>query len=164
MRYKKIKLTQEKYALVDTTDFEEINKFSWHYDIRRGDKTGYAFTNGKYINGKRLPKIRMHNFIFGENNVDHVNSNGLDNRRCNLRKATPNQQAYNKSVSANKKSLGCKGVSRVKDSKGIPKYWIARITANKNRIYLGIFKSHIAASRAYIKKAKELHGEFAKWK
>jgi hypothetical protein len=162
-RFKKIKLTQGKCALVDADNYERVSELKWHFYKLKKDKTGYAFSNGKYANGKRLPKVRMHVFIFGENS-DHVNGNGLDNRKNNLRKADQFQQAWNKGVNKSKKSFGCKGVSIVKDRNGVPAYWIARITIRKNRIYLGTFKNQVAATRAYIKKAKELHGEFAKWK
>lgn len=162
-RFKKIKLTQGKYALVDAEDFEWLSQWKWFYHLHPKDKTGYACTNGKYIGGKRLPKTRMHNLIFGKR-VDHINGNGLDNRRKNLREADTFQQAYNKGVQKHKKTLGCKGVSITRDHNGVQKYWIARITVRGERIYLGTFKNHIAASRAYIKAAKKYHGEFARWK
>lgn len=101
--------------------------------------------------------------ILGEP-ADHKNGNGLNNRRKNLRPANKYQQAQNKGICAHKKSKGCKGVSIVKDRNGVPAYWIARITVMGKRKYLGVFKNHVAASRAYIKAAKELHGEYARWK
>lgn len=162
-RFKKIKLTQGKYALVDAEDYEWLSQWKWFFDIRKGDKTGYAFRNTRVGEGPRR-RIRMHNEILGARNIDHANGNGIDNRKNNLRPASRSQQAFNKGVHEHKKSLGCKGVSVVKDKKGIPSYWIARITVEKKRIYLGVFKNHIAASRAYIKAAKKYHGEFARWK
>lgn len=161
--FKKIKLSQGKYALVDKQDYNWLSNWTWYFWKNPKDKTGYAFTNGKYIKGKCLKKVRMHQMILGEP-CDHKNGNGLDNRRCNLRPANKFQQAWNKGIHHHKKSKGCKGVSIVKDRNGIPAYWIARITVNKKRIYLGVFKNHIAASRAYIKAAKKYHGEFARWK
>ena len=162
-RFKKIKLTQGKYALVDAEDFEWLSQWKWSFDIRKGDKTGYAFRNTRMDEGTRR-RLRMHNEILGSSGIDHVNGNGLDNRKQNLRPATGHQQAYNKGVHSHKKSKGCKGVSIVKDRNGIPAYWIARITVKGERKYLGTFRNHIAASRAYIKAAKEFHGEFARWK
>lgn len=162
-RLKKIKLTRGKYALVDAEDFIWLSQWKWFFDIRKGDKTGYAFTNGKYVKGKRLPKVRMHNLIMGRG-VDHINGSGIDNRRKNLRKADKFQQAYNTGRKKYKKTKGCKGVSITRDRNGVQKYWIARITVNGNRIYLGTFKNHTAASRAYIKAAKKYHGEFARWR
>lgn len=160
---KKIPLSQGKYALVDDEDFDFLSQWKWFFYKAKRDKYGYAHRNSTVDEGKPRRRIRMHQQLIG-NGVDHANGNGLDNRRKNLRKADKHQQSYNKSIHSHKKSLGCKGVSIVKDKKGIPAYWIARITVKGSRIYLGTFKNHIAASRAYIKKAKELHGKFARWK
>lgn len=162
-RFKKIKLTQGKYALVDAEDLEWLSQWKWYFNTSKKSKTGYAVTNGSYVKGKRLPKIQMHSMILGEP-ADHKNGNGLDNRRKNLRSASKFEQAYNKGVHKHKKTKGCKGVSIVKNRNGVPSYWIARITVEKKRIYLGTFKNHIAASRAYVKAAKKYHGEFARWK
>lgn len=162
-QFKRIALSKGKFALVDADDYPRVSQLKWFFYKNPKDKTGYALSNGKYKNGKRLPRIRMHAFIFGQN-VDHINNNGLDNRKKNLRTANKFQQAWNKGVQKSKKSMGCKGVSIVKDRNGIPAYWIARITVERKRIYLGTFKNHILASQAYVKMAKQLHGEFAKWK
>lgn len=161
---RKIKLSQGKYALVDDADYEWLNQWKWHYDSSKRSSTGYAFRNSKYQRGKLRKKVRMHSVVLGFCGVDHINGNGLDNRRKNLRQATRTQQSYNKGVHSHKKSLGCKGVSQVKNKKGIPSYWVARITVRAKRLYLGVFKSHITASRAYIKAAKKYHGEFARWR
>lgn len=160
--FKKIKLSQGKYALVDKQDYNWLSQYRWHYIKPTHAKTGYAVTKRKILK-KQGNILRMHTLIFG-GSCDHKNGNGLDNRRSNLRKASPLQQTYNQGRKKNKKSLGCKGVSIVRNWKGVPSYWIARIAVNKKRIYLGIFKNHIAASRAYIKAAKKYHGEFARWK
>lgn len=161
-RFKKIKLTQGKYALVDAEDFEWLSQWKWYYLKQSHSSTGYAVTKQKVIKNQSNV-LRMHTLIFG-GPCDHANCNKLDNRRKNLREATARQQTYNKKQHKNKKSDGCKGVSIVRNWKGVPAYWIARITVNGNRIYLGTFKNHIAASRAYIKAAKKYHGEFARWK
>jgi hypothetical protein len=161
-KYKRIKLTKNKYALIDSSDYNWLSKYNWHYFRPPHARTGYALTKSKILKNQGNV-LRMHTLIMGFG-CDHKNNNGLDNRRLNLRKATKRQQAYNQSKRLNKKSKGCKGVSIVKNWKGIPKYWIARITVKGNRIYLGTFKNHISASRAYIKAAKKYHGEFARWK
>lgn len=161
---KKISLSQGKYALVDKKSFALLNKWKWFYHKNKKDKTGYALRNAPRDRSGKRKHIYMHHAVFGSKFIDHKNGNGLDNREINLRKANAFQQAQNKAKSKSKKSLGCKGVSIVRDKKGVPSYWIARISYGKSRVYLGVFKSHIAASRAYIKKAKELHGEFARWK
>ena len=91
--------------------------------------------------------------------VDHINCDGLDNRRINLRPATIQQQRINRKCYRNKKhAIGIKGVSKDHN------VFRARISFNKITYFLGNFKTEKEAHKAYIKKAKELHGEFAKWK
>lgn len=163
MKFKKVRLYQGQHALVDIQDYALVSAYKWSYSSCNS-RTGYA-TTIPYVNKKRKKQIKMHNLIFGGSpgTVDHINGNGLDNRRINLRLATVGQQAYNKPKSKNKKTPGCKGVSITRDRNKKPKYWIARITVSGKRIYLGTFKNHIAASRAYIKAAKKYHKEFARW-
>lgn len=88
---KKIKLSKGLFALVSDEDFERVNEFKWcashesrgtkHYAIRRVT-----------VDGKRV-KIRMHREVMGLNNesplvVDHLDGDGLDNRRENLEVVT----------------------------------------------------------------------------
>jgi hypothetical protein len=86
--------------------------------------------------------------------IDHANGNGLDNRRANLRFATPAQNAWNtrRKVSAS----GYKGVYFSKANK-----FGAAIRCNKKRIHLGCFDSPVDAAKAYDKAAKKYHGQFA---
>lgn len=163
-RFKKIKLTQGKYALVDAEDFEWLSQWKWYYWKAKHARTGYAVRNqkGMEIEGKRSG-VRMHRQILsGAELVDHINGNGLDNRRKNLRAVTHGQQVQNRPTFKNKKNSKLKGV--IKTNWEGYSYWVARIRKDGKYYYLGTFKSELAAHRAYIKKAKELHGEFARWK
>lgn len=164
VKFKKIKLTQGKYALVDVEDFAFLNQWKWFFQRNPKDKTGYAMRNGPPDASGKRGMLRMHRVLISDvASVDHVNGNGLDNRRKNLRAATLYQQATNKGACSHKKTAGCKGVSIVRDRNKVPTYWIARITVQKKRIYLGTFPTHRHATRAYIAAAKQHHGEFAKW-
>jgi len=87
--------------------------------------------------------------------IDHINGNGLDNRKANLRPATVAQNAWN-SKKRNPRS-GYKGVCFDKD-KGL---WRAAIVCNRKRIHLGYFKDKTTAAKAYDKAAKKYHGQFA---
>ncbi len=85
---KKIKLTQGLFALVDDEDYERLNQFQWHASLgSRGTKM-YAIRCIR-VDGKKI-NIRMHREILGlprefDGRVgDHLNSDGLDNRRENL--------------------------------------------------------------------------------
>lgn len=81
----KIKLTNGGFCLVDKEDFESISKFKW----RRRDETRTSYAFRVQREGKRLKYILMHRFILKPKNplqeVDHINHNGLDNRRKNIK-------------------------------------------------------------------------------
>ncbi|MHC4207804.1 MAG: HNH endonuclease, partial [Planctomycetota bacterium] len=88
--------------------------------------------------------------------VDHINGNGLDNRRANLRLATVAQNAWN-SKKRNPRS-GYKGVWFAAD-KGL---WRAAIVCHGRRIHIGYFTDKIAAARAYDAAARKYYKEFAR--
>lgn len=153
---KKIKLTQNQFALVDNEDYEELSKYKWcasklHYG-------GFIAIRGVWVNGKTI-NISMHRQIMNVPkglDIDHKNHETLDNRRCNLRKATSSQNHMN-----SRKRKGCssrfKGVSWHK----LTRKWRAYICLNGKICHLGLFINEIDAAKAYDKKAKELFGEFA---
>jgi len=85
--------------------------------------------------------------------VDHINRNVNDNRRCNLRIATHSQNRVN-SCCANR--TGYKGV-RVRPN---GKRWMAQITVNGQKQYLGNFASPLEAHKAYCLASKAMRGEF----
>ncbi len=88
---------------------------------------------------------------------DHVNRNGLDNRKANLRPATAAQNMWNRLKLRKNPASRYKGVDWIKTQKS----WRARITANGKRMYIGSFKNQLDAARAYDTEAKEYHGQFA---
>lgn len=88
--------------------------------------------------------------------TDHINSDGLDNRRSNLRNATHAQNQWNKGKSASNTS-GYKGLVWNKKNK----CWMARIRCNGKRYYLGSYRTAVEAAQAYTVAAKQLHKEYA---
>lgn len=153
---KTIPLSQGKVALVDDEDFCEVSRFKW-----------YAYTNGRRVYAYRtLNKGKsgrgmqyMHTFLMGKKKgivIDHINRNGIDNRRSNLRQCTHEQNLLNQG-----KLGGCtsiyKGVSRVGESKK----WIAYINHNKKRYRLGRFDTEEDAAIAYNTASMKFFGEFA---
>ena len=152
---KHINLTQGKIALVDDEEYEELSQHKWY--AKRGTKTFYAARDtGSRHNRKRL---RMHRVIMGAEDgqyIDHINRNGLDNRKANLRFATVSQNQHNRPHPKNSTS-GYKGISWHK----IHKRWQAHITVKGQYYWLGSFTSKIEAVEAYDKKARELVGNYA---
>ena len=90
--------------------------------------------------------------------ADHINHNGLDNRKANLRPATRAQNNYNRLAIKRKGATSkYKGVAWKKEYKK----WNAQIYFKGECIFLGYFKEEKQAAKAYDKAAKEYHGEFA---
>ncbi len=144
----KIPLTQGKCAIVDGCDYTYLNQFKWYYDNK-----GYAIRNCD-------PTIFMHRVILERMGYqdfadsDHINRNGLDNRRCNLRPATGSQNGWNTGKRKDNTS-GYKGVYWDR------KKWRARIKVNGKPIHLGLFDDIKDAARAYNEAALKYHKEFA---
>ncbi|MDD5010733.1 MAG: hypothetical protein PHQ00_01265, partial [Phycisphaerae bacterium] len=83
--FRKIWLTRQKFAIVNPEDFEMLNYYSWH--IIGSDRNFYANRYSGRINGKKK-FISMHRFIMNPPPgylVDHVDGQGLNNTRGNLR-------------------------------------------------------------------------------
>ena len=153
---KEIPLTQGKVALVDDKDYEYLNQWKWYASRRR---YWYAVRT-QYINGKPST-IFMHRLILQTPKgmeTDHINHNGLDNRRCNLRICTHTENTRHQQKQARVKSSQYKGVHWQKDIKK----WQACIRVNMKSVYLGLFTSEIGAAKTYDKAAKKYHGEFAR--
>jgi hypothetical protein len=153
-----IALTQDKVALVNDTDYEMLNKVKWCYFAKR-NHTGYAVRGVR--SGYTVKLVFMHNLIMGTKGIDHIDGNGLNNQRANLRIATKSQNAANTRVSAHKthksKSL-YKGVSwHVASNK-----WHAQIGFEGSPQNLGLFTSEVEAAKAYNAAALEYFGEFAR--
>lgn len=154
----KIPLTKNYYLIIDEKDFNLVSKHKWRADDRHKKCTVYAITD-LHINKKRTT-ISVHRLIMKPlktKQVDHVNGNGLDNRRCNLRVCTHSQNQMNKRPKLNSEHK----------FKGI--FWIQKISKWKSSIYvngkglhLGLFSSEIKAAKAYDKSAKKHFKEFAK--
>jgi len=147
-------------ALVDDDDFNELNQYKWRFVKDNGDLC-YAQTNIKSEKTRcGYTTVRMHRVILKlqyNESIDHINHNGLDNRKINLRTCNSSQNSGNRRKTKNKTSSRYKGVSLYKRNKK----WDVSIYFNYNRIYLGCFDTEELAALAYNKKAVELFGDFA---
>lgn len=152
---RKIKLTQGKYAIVDDEDYERVSQYKW-YANRIGSNIYAVRSEGGRVNRKF---IFLHRFIIDapkNSMVDHINRNGLDCRRENLRFATKSQNMRNRGPNANNSS-GFKGVSW----DGKRRKWQANITIQGKQIGLGRYETAREAAHAYDDAARKYHGEFA---
>ena len=149
---KEIILTQNQVALVDDADYEWLNKGKWY--AQRSRQTFYA---------KRLISTgykAMHRVILGlkpgdKRQCDHIDGDGLNNQRSNLRVCTHGQNQHNR------RSYG--GTSKYKGVcfERSHRKWGAYIYVNKKNIRLGSFDLESDAARCYDGAALKYFGEFA---
>ena len=156
---KEIPLTQGKVALIDDEDYGRVSKYKW-YAIRnlKNPNYWYAARSGNYVINK------LHHFIMkARNRFDHIDGNGLNNTRSNLREATQIQNSWNRrkprQLHRGKETSPFKGVSKATCKQ---EWWYSRLVHNYKEYYLGCFKTQEEAARAYDRKAVELFGEYAK--
>lgn len=152
---KKIKLRIGKFAFVDNEDFEELNKYKWH--VRKGRYTYYAVRTVP-VKG-RLVSYIMHREIIKTPKgmlTDHIDGNGLNNQRKNLRIATRTENQRNRTLQKNNTS----GICGVSWDKHYQK-WNATIKVNRRTIPLGRFKNKKEAQKVRIIATKKYFKEFA---
>lgn len=152
---KRILLTRGLYTLVDDSDYDELNSHKWH-----ALKDGNTYYAVRTVYVKRKGKtVRMHREIMqtpSEMETDHIDGNGLNNVRNNLRNCTKSQNLSNRKPNTTSSSI-FKGVSWRKASCK----FVAQIQSNGKKISLGYFKKEEDAAHAYDAAAIKYHKEFA---
>lgn len=156
---REIPLTRGKVALVDEADFARLDEWKWH--VHEGPDERYIYAGRRRRKGEG-PRgvVLMHRVILGAPAglvVDHINGDGLDNRRANLRLASIADNAHNQRLARNN-TLGVKGVWRGRR----PDRWHATIHVHGRALWLGLHRSLEEAARAYDRAAREHFGEFAR--
>ena len=148
---RKIKLSQGKYTLVDNEDYDFLNQWKWSCAKKRGLMYAYRKENGRQ-DGKTL---HMHRVVMKspeDKNIvtDHINGNGLDNRRINLRLVDFSVNSLNRSKGTNstRNRFGA-GVNK----KG--KKFVAQICILSKNRHIGTFDTKEEAQKAYLKAQKK---------
>ena len=143
-----ITLTKGLFAAVDDADYERVSKYKWcAVDCGRARKLWYAWSS----------KVGyMHRFITGMTNggvTDHIDRNGLNNKRENLREVTQQQNCWNNTPVRNKS--GYKGVYW----DAVQKKWKAQIRHEYKMITIGRYKNIYDAAKAFEDAVVQLRGE-----
>ena len=141
-----IPLTRGLHAIVDAEDYERLSQYKWYAAISN---------NGTFYARRNSPDgvVSMHRTIMQAPDgkvVDHINGNGLDNRRCNLRICTQYENALNSRPRVDSKSR-FKGVVPHGDK------WRARVGGE----HVGLFDDEIEAAKARDREALRQYGEHA---
>ncbi len=143
----------EYTALIDEEYAEIVLQYRWHPKQSLNTQYATTQTHGRHV--------RLHRLIMGEPIgifVDHINGDGLDCRRINLRLANHSQNHMNRQADSRNKS-GFKGVNKSPKANR----WYAFITkpGERKSSYIGCFKSAEEAAHAYDEAARIFHGKFA---
>ncbi len=135
---------------IDREDFERMNDYVWHNNTH-----GYLVC---CIGGRKNRKrLTMHRLLMGYPagfDIDHINRDKKDNRKCNLRLATRTQNNGNR-----RRNWEYKGVFY--QTRATKRPWYASMSQNNKTVYLGAFSTKEQAALAYNEAAKEYFGEFA---
>lgn len=156
---KTIKVGTNYTAKVDDEDYDVLSKLIW---VAHKVHTGQVYAShptprrfGKAIN------FSMHGLLMSPVpkglEVDHIDGNGLNNQKSNLRLCTHSQNVMNRKLNKNNKS-GIKGV----DFHAASRKWRARIRTKTKLIHLGCFLEKEDAVKAYEEAARKYHGEFSR--
>jgi hypothetical protein len=138
-------------AIIDSADRDLVSGFNWQLHHGSG---GHLYVASRTKEGT----ILLHRFLTRASSgmvVDHINNNGLDNRRINIRVCSYAQNLHNRD-GWRRARVPFKGVTRAGNK------YRARIMNNGVVYRLGVHETPEAAAMAYDEAAIQLHGSYAK--
>lgn len=135
-------------TIIDAEDVDLVKQYSW------------SLSNGRHTQYCKSNQVgQLHRLVMNAPKgmvVDHINHNGLDNRKSNLRICTNQENICNCEIPKNNKS-GCKGVYWAKDKNK----WTVQVTINNKTIYIGRYTNLEEAIEARKEASKKYYNEFA---
>lgn len=150
-----IPLTRGYVAFIDDADSEMLSRWKWCAHVTKNGVYAASFTNPTGVHGVLMHRLLM--LPAPNEQVDHKDGNGLNNRRANLRVCTHGQNASN---SRSYSSTGYKGVA-IHPATGRRKRYQAKAWNGTKNVSLGYYETAEEAARAYDKAAPSIYGEFA---
>ena len=151
-----VPLTKGYEAIIDAADSPLVARWNWHASTSAWN----VYAHRTSYDTATRQRVCMHRVIMGEPiglEIDHIDGDGLNNRRSNLRAATHSENMRNRTQQKNNTS----GFKRVCWHKQARK-WTAAIKVNGRQKHLGMFDKAEDAHAAYCAAAANLHGEFAR--
>lgn len=145
---------------LDDIDFEKFKSIKWCVHVCKNNRA-YARAWFYYPEHPRKQKM-LHRLIVsqfypdGDYLIDHIDGNGLNNQRSNLRVATQTQNCQNRGKNKTN-TTGFKGVSRTPNGKRFRVY----IKIGSKFTWGGVFDCPVEAAKRYNELASQYHGEFA---
>lgn len=142
--------------IIDASDFTEVSQHNWFEE-----RNGYPSYNTSRKSPEGRRRVTLHRFLMKPQvgvDIDHISGDRLDNRRCNLRVCSHQENMFNQKT-RNTNSSGFNGVSFQKSA---GKY-AAYINQNEKKYHLGLFDTAEEAAAVRDKAAAKLYREFARF-
>ena len=143
------------FAIVDASDYDRLAKFKWTATAKTGKHRSVIYAVRHVKEAGRSFNVRMHCEVMGEKHIDHLDGDGLNNSRSNLRACTNSQNQQNRKI-----GFGASQFKGVSWHKATGK-WRATIVVERKQKALGYYRAEEDAARAYDAAAVANFGQFA---